>query len=179
VLLADTADSIGRNNAAASMSHTASSSFGGFLPTPNAVGAIGFESAASSTQYFSNATHLVPTVWTNASETQPFNKVGFSTTTTAIGFGDSRPMAVAQRPTSSFMTNQPVAAQSTQAMSSRSIFDQQTVVNGATAAMVSGSASSQIYTPVEQLADGERLQFESAKFTLGNVPVKPPPRLHV
>lgn len=38
------------------------------------------------------------------------------------------------------------------------------------------SSTSLVYTPLDQLSAEDRAQYEAAKFTLGRVPVRPPPR---
>ena len=37
-------------------------------------------------------------------------------------------------------------------------------------------AASLVYTPLDQLSADERAQFEAPKFTLGRIPVRPPPK---
>ena len=38
------------------------------------------------------------------------------------------------------------------------------------------SGRSLVYTPLDQLSAEDRVQYEAAKFTLGHVPVRPPPK---
>jgi len=38
------------------------------------------------------------------------------------------------------------------------------------------SCQSLVYTPLDQLSADDRVQYEAAKFTLGHVPVRPPPK---
>lgn len=162
---------------------TSNGFFSGFAPTNNTFGSsgqIGFGIASTGTQYFSNtAQSTSQTVRTN----DAVSGFGFSTNAGAGGYGESRPATAAQPSTSGFTSHQPsIAAQSTPVTNSRSIFGQQTrfdAPSAAPAAVVGGSASSQIYSLVEQLSSEEKSQFESAKFTLGNIPVKPPPQLYV
>lgn len=47
----------------------------------------------------------------------------------------------------------------------------QTVASG-----VVTTSASVIYTPLDQLSAEDRAQYEAAKFTLGRVPVRPPPK---
>jgi len=38
------------------------------------------------------------------------------------------------------------------------------------------SCQSLVYTPLDELSADDRVQYEAAKFTLGHVPVRPPPK---
>ena len=38
------------------------------------------------------------------------------------------------------------------------------------------AAASLVYTPLDQLSAEDRAQYEAAKFTLGRIPVRPPPK---
>jgi hypothetical protein len=51
--------------------------------------------------------------------------------------------------------------------------------SAAATAAAGGGTRSVLYTPVDQLTVEEKSQFEAGRFTLGHVPVKPPPQVYI
>jgi len=75
----------------------------------------------------------------------------------ASGFAGSASFTASSLPQTTFGFAQPAAAESVQSQTG-------------------DTAASLVYTPLDQLSAEDRAQFEAPKFTLGHVPVRPPPK---
>lgn len=115
---------------------------------------------------------------TNASAASSFS--GFAPKTNFAGFGAAPPAATTPAMTAGF--GFPVQVQSA---TGTSFGQPQGSVTGSTATATvaataaGGGAQSFLYTPVDQLTVEEKTQFEASRFTLGHVPLKPPPQVYI
>ncbi|XP_006816267.2 LOW QUALITY PROTEIN: nucleoporin NUP42-like [Saccoglossus kowalevskii] len=117
-----------------------------------------------------------------ATNNNVFGNQPAATTSTLFG---NQPAAT----TSTLFENQPAAASSTifgnPPASGSSVFGSTASISQTpglfgnppqTAEFVTSTASDSLYTNISDLTDAERGQFESKTFTLGRIPVRPPPR---
>lgn len=123
----------------------------------------------------------------NAFASHGFDSVTAATDTTAQTFTASTTNAFAKpvnvfTPLSSFGQSAAVPQQGSGGFAS-SLSQPQTMFGFAQPARIDASQShtaditaSLVYTPLDQLTAEEKAQYEASKFTLGRIPVRPPPK---
>lgn len=138
--------------------------------------AFGLSPAQNSFQATQNTSHGFVNTHPNSQIHQPPMQGTFGGNNSNTGFFStapgSMPSLFSREPSSPTVLPSPFTAQTNAngppgGATSTSLFD-----NSST----SQSPNSELYTPVDQLTKEEKEQFEAEKFTLGKIPIRPPPR---
>lgn len=123
-------------------------------------------------------------------ESSAANSVGFGTTTQGFGFLSSTPVTTFLQPTETVFAATPQNMFSTSAASAGSAQTADSVGGTSVVAqnfdnfhILSAQSSKsgsdgleKLFTPTDSLTSEEMMQFESVKFTLGQIPTRPPPK---